>query len=367
MVIFQKYTILIIYLLTIQSCLGQDDNSFLRKDGAQLALTEAGASHFSNLAYSCLQQEYPNKLNQVLKTEKDLQSPKTLHPAFYGCFDWHSSVHGHWMLVQLLKEYPNLENANAIMQKLDENFQTENIKAEVAYFNTASKSWERMYGWSWLMKLSEALYLWDDPQAKIWYNNLKPLTDAIIERYLQFLEIQEYPVRTGVHPNTAFGLSFAYEYALATDHAALKAIIEKRASDYYSNDANCPASWEPSGEDFLSACLEEARLMSLILRPTEFEKWFDAFLPEAQLKHLLVPADVADRSDPKIVHLDGLNLSRAWCMYLISNKISNKNKQQLLNESAAKHLYVTVPNIASEHYEGSHWLASFVVYALSID
>ncbi len=341
---------------------GQDENLFIKQDDDGLILlTTEGASHFAQLALSCIQKEYPNKLNQVLSDNSMLQEPRALHPAFYGCFDWHSSVHGHWMLVKLLKLYPQLPEAATIRQKLSENLTAENITGEVAYFKTASKSWERMYGWSWLMKLSEELATWKDKEAQQWSANLQPLTDAIIERYMQFLPIQQYPVRTGVHPNTAFGLSFPLDYANTVGHIELKSLIESRAKDYYLSDANCPADWEPSGEDFLSACLEEAALMQRVLDAEEFKLWWEEFLPAEKLESLLTPADVSDRSDPKIVHLDGLNLSRAWCFYRIAKSI--RSPQMI--EAAATHLQATVPNIATEHYEGSHWLASFVIYALA--
>ncbi len=346
--------------------MGQDKSTFLiKKADGSLALSQKGASHFAGLALSCLQQEYPNKLNQVLSDNRQLQEPHVLHPAFYGCFDWHSSVHGHWMLIKILKDFPKIPEAKEIRKKINENLSPENIAGEVAYFKNCSKSWERMYGWSWLMKLSEELYFWKDEQGQQWSKNLQPLTDAIIQRYMQFLPIQSYPVRTGVHPNTAFGLSFAWDYAQLSGHLELKTLIEERAKDYYWSDANCPADWEPSGEDFLSACLEEANLMQRVLKKDEFEVWFNEFLPEDKLESLLEPADVSDRSDPKIVHLDGLNLSRAWCFYRIASQIKNVEKKGALIEAAALHLEETVPNIASEHYEGSHWLASFVVYALS--
>lgn len=343
-----------------------DNPYLLRTDDGQLQLSEAGASHFAQLALNCLQQEYPNKLNQVLQDSSGLQAPRVLHPAFYGCFDWHSAVHGHWMLIRLLKKFPELPEATAIRAKIGANLQTQNIAAEVRYFKTASKSWERMYGWAWLLKLSEELYTWDDPDGKKWYQALVPLNDVISERYLQFLPIQTYPVRTGVHPNTAFGLSFAWDYANTCNKTQLKALIEQRAKEYYLDDTNCPAEWEPSGEDFLSACLEEANLMSRILDRASFNKWFKKFLPKKKLKALQTPADVSDRSDPKIVHLDGLNLSRAWCFYHIAPKIKSVRKSVAMKKAANLHLQATIPNIATEHYEGSHWLASFAVYALSV-
>ena len=359
--------ICILFYASVTSVFSQNmNNPFLENmPNGQLKMTTKGASHFARLAMSCMQREYPNKLSQVLNDENELLSPEELHPAFYGCFDWHSSVHGHWMLVKLLKDFPDLPEALSIRKKLGENLTTENIKGEVVYFKTSSKSWERMYGWSWLLKLAEELHTWDDADGKEWSKNLKPLTDLVVERYFNFLPIQKYPVRTGVHPNTAFGLSFAWDYANAAKHLELKKLVEKRARDYYFSDCDCPADWEPSGEDFLSGCLEEANLMRRVLQPKEFEKWFKAFLPKKKLKTLLTPADVSDRSDPKIVHLDGLNLSRAWCMYGISQNIKSTKKRKKLHDAAEKHLRTTIPNVVSEHYEGSHWLASFAVYALS--
>lgn len=353
-------------LMPILSMAQLKDNPFLLKDQHdQMQLTQEGGSHFAKLALSCIQKEFPNKLGQVLKDKNALKRPKDLHPTFYGCFDWHSSVHGHWMLVRLLKTFPDLPEAPMIRKMLGTNMSAENIQGEVAYLKTASKSWERMYGWSWLMKLSEELYDWKDTDGKKWKQNLQPLTDLIIERYLDFLPKQTYAVRTGVHPNTAFGLSFALDYAKKSNHKSLEKMIISRAKDYYLNDTDCPADWEPSGEDFLSACLEEAQLMSKVLPAKEFQNWFKKFLPKKKMKALTTPAEVSDRSDPKLVHLDGVNLSRAWCIYGLLSYVKKKKNKKLLTKAAEKHLNVTVPYIASEYYEGTHWLASFAVFALT--
>lgn len=359
---------LILLLMTAMTTAQEDSAPHLQTTATgRLQLTAEGASHFANLALSCLQQEYPNKLNQTLENEEMLKPPSQLHPAFYGCYDWHSAVHGHWMLVRLLKQFPELPEAPEIRKKLAENLTEENIRMETKQFKIAGKSWERMYGWAWLLKLAEELYTWDDPQGKKWFENLYPLTDAIIGRYTEFLPVQTYPVRTGVHPNTAFGLSFAWDYANTTGMRGFRTMIEQRARDYYLNDKNCPAGWEPSGEDFLSGCLEEANLMRRVLHKEEFSEWFRLFLPKKQLKKLTTPADVSDRSDPKIVHLDGLNLSRSWCLYGIYRLIDKKRQRKMMLAAAKRHLETTVPNIASEHYEGTHWLATFAVYALSMD
>jgi hypothetical protein len=358
----------LLFMLPFYLSAQESDNPYLKtNEEGKLTLTPAGASHFANLALACLQQEYPNKLNQSLQDGSMLKAPRVLHPAFYGCFDWHSSVHGHWMLVRLLKQFPNLPEEQEIRRQVGQNLTAENILAEVDYLKREGKSWERMYGWSWLMKLAEELYTWPDPDGQQWTKNLQPLTDLIIERYLAFLPVQHYPVRTGVHPNTAFGLSFAWDYANSTGHNALKSMIEKRARDYYLLDKDCPSEYEPSGEDFLSACLEEANLMRRILPKEMFNQWFSRFLPKKKLSFLTTPADVSDRSDPKIVHLDGLNLSRASCFYGIYPAIKNKKLKKKMLEAAWRHLDSTIPNVASEHYEGTHWLASFAVYALSVE
>jgi len=364
---FKSICLVILSSFFITIINAQVDSVFVKKnEKGFLRLNQAGAEHLSKLALGCMQKEYPNKLNQVLKDGTGLQSPKELHPAFYGCFDWHSSVHGHWMLVKLLKQFPEMEGADEIRKKLGENLSEENILAEAAYFKTSSKAWERMYGWAWLLKLCEEIHTWDDVDAENWIDNLQPLADAIVNRYMVFLPTQNYPVRTGVHPNTAFGLAFAWDYANTVGHIELKTLIEERANEYYFSDADCPADWEPSGEDFLSGCLEEANLMRRILEKPVFEKWFAEFIPSDKLEVLMTPADVSDRTDPKIVHLDGLNLSRAWCLYGILPAINNPAKRSVLTHAAQIHLEATIPHVATPHYEGSHWLGSFAVFALGV-
>jgi len=336
-------------------------NESLQK--SKIELNREQAVNLAQLPLKCVGQEFPNKLNQTLNSDEDLANPKQIHPAFYGCFDWHSSVHGHWMLVKLLKIYPNIEIRDQIIENLTHNITKENILLELAYFEkTYEKSYERTYGWAWLLKLAEELHTWDEPLGKILEENLQPLTNLIVERYLDFLPRLNYPIRVGEHTNTAFGLSFAYDYVLTLNDTALKAMIEKRARQFYLTDENCPLNWEPSGFDFLSPCLEEANLMRRILPVKEFKIWFLKFLPEmAKPAFTLKPAEVSDRSDGKLVHLDGLNFSRAWCLYGIASDIK---EYDYLKEIARKHIEYSLPNIASDTYEGGHWLASFAVYAL---
>lgn len=326
-------------------------------------LTLEQANRLAKLPLKCMSQEYPNKLGQVLGNDSDLSSPKELHPAFYGCFDWHSAVHGHWMLVRLLKKFPNLTHADSIRNKLKQNISKENILLELEYFNRPTeKSYERTYGWAWLLKLAEELKTWDDNLGKELSENLQPLTNLIVKRYLDFLPKLNYPIRVGEHTNTAFGLTFAWDYANSCQQNELKNLIEQRAKDFYLKDKNCPISWEPSGYDFLSPCLEEADIMRRVLPKAEFEKWFSDFLPQLLDESFeLETGKVSDRKDGKLVHLDGLNFSRAWCLMGIASKIENN---QSLKNIAYQHIEFAIPNIIDGSYEGEHWLASFALFAL---
>lgn len=332
-------------------------------------LTLELASGLAKLPLKCVRKEYPNKIDHVMNDKGEVQSPKALHPSFYGCFDWHSSVHAHWLLVRLLKLIPNLPEAAAIRAALNENLSTENLAGEVAYLKQASRqSFERTYGWAWLLKLAETLRGWDDADGKRWSASLAPLAAAFAERFVSFLPRQTYPIRTGVHPNTAFGLSFALDYAKAVADKKLAEMIIERSRTYYLNDKNYPAAWEPGGEDFFPPSLMEADLMRRVLPPAEFTKWLAEFLPElakGEPKSLLVPATVADRTDPKIVHLDGLNLSRAWCMRSIAAALPKDDAARgVLLAAALAHQRASLTNILSGHYEGEHWLASFAMLAL---
>ena len=341
-----------------------------RTQKQSFSLSEAQASHFARLALKCVRKEYPNKPEHVMNDGQDVESPKKLHPAFYGCYDWHSSVHGHWMLVRLLRMFPALREGQQIRTALRSNLTDENISAEVAYLKVPNRqSFERTYGWAWLLKLAEELSLWNDDDARRWTSNVQPLAGALVNRYLEFLPKQTYPIRTGVHPNTAFGLAFAYDYATNLKDEKLANLIAERSRTYFAKDANYPAAWEPGGEDFFSAALTEADLMRRVMRPAEFRRWFHRFLPQLVAgapKTLLRPAIVTDRSDPKLVHLDGLNLSRAWCMRSIAAALPrNDPARGVLAASAKVHAADALANVASGDYAGEHWLASFAVYMLS--
>ncbi len=337
-----------------------------------LSLSQSGGSRFARLALKCVRKEFPNKLDHVMNDAGEVKRPATLHPAFYGCYDWHSSVHGHWMLVRLLRMFPSLPEAQEIRDALSANLTAENISTEVAYLKQPNRqSFERTYGWAWLLKLGEELYLWDDPTAKTWSRNLQPLVDALTEKYIAFLPKQNYPIRTGVHPNTAFGLAFALDYAKAVRNGKLETLIVERSRTYFGRDSNYPAAWEPGGEDFFSPALMEADLMRRVLRPAEFRQWFRRFLPglvRGEPKALLRPALVTDRTDPKLVHLDGLNLSRAWCMRSVARALPRRDPaRRVLAEAARLHARDALVHVASGDYAGEHWLASFAVYLLATD
>ncbi len=269
------------------------------------------------------------------------------------------------MLVKLLKEHPQLPERQQIIDGISKSLAPENIAGEIAYFDDASASWERTYGWAWLLQLATELEAWDDPHARQWAESLQPLAQLIRDRYIEFLPRQEYPVRTGVHPNTAFGLSFAFDYAKTVGDDDLVESIVSAANRYYATDKDCPLSWEPSGEDFLSPCFEEAALMARVMPDSEYKTWLAAFLPALSEAGSLRPANVSDRSDPKIVHLDGLNLSRAWNLTVIANELDDDEAASRLRNVAVEHLNASLPHITSEHYEGSHWLGSFAIYALT--
>lgn len=335
-------------------------------DGEGLELTRSQASNLAALPLKGLGQEYPNKLDHVTNDRGDVRSPRSLHPAFYGSYDWHSCVHGHWMLVRLLKTYPDLPEAEAIRTILRENLTAENIQMEVAYLQQPGrKTFERPYGWGWLLKLAEELHTWTDPEGQEWAANLAPLAEDIVGRYLDFLPRQTYPIRSGVHSNTALGLTFALDYARAVDNAELETLVMERSLDYYGADVDYPAAWEPGGDHFLSSALTEADLMWRVLPRAQFREWFHRFMPEIPAA-ILVPAQVADRSDPKIVHLDGLNLSRAWAMRGIAAALAEDDPtRQILLASAHRHGAEALGHVASGDYAGEHWLASFAVYLLS--
>jgi len=366
-----KKQALYVAILLLFNC-GNNDNKTKKTSGESdavvvedaLGLNLEQANRLAQLPIHCINAEYPNKLNQTIGRASDLKTPKELHPAFYGCFDWHSAVHGHWSLVSLLKEFPDLDNRAEIGQKLLRNISKENIAQELIYFEGEyNSSFERTYGWAWLLKLAEELHAWDNPLARKLEANLQPMTDMIVNKYLEFLPKLNYPIRVGEHTNTAFGLSFAYDYALEVGHTELKTLIENRAKDFYNNDKDCPLEWEPSGFDFLSPCLEEAALMKRVLSVDDFKRWIADFMPELSYEDFnIAVGEVSDRADGKLVHLDGVNFSRAWSLNYIAKDLP---VYQHLQNIANKHINYSLPSIVGDSYEGGHWLGSFAIYALN--
>ncbi len=335
-----------------------------------LTMKQEQASAFARLALKGLHKEYPNKPADVLNGEADVKSPRAVHPAFYGCYDWHSSVHGHWLLVRLLRLFPDLPERKEVRAALAEDLTAKNLRAEADYFKRPhARTFERTYGWAWLLKLAEELHGWDDPEGKEWAHDLRPLADTVVEQYLAFLPKQTYPVRSGVHPNTAFGLSFALDYARAVGHKGLRELVEERSRTYFGKDADVPAAWEPDGTDFFSPSLMEADLMRRVLPADEFRAWLRRFLPglaRGEPKTLFEPAQVSDRTDPQLVHLDGLNLSRAWCLRSLAAALPKDDPaRKVLAESAARHAEAGLRHVVSGDYAGEHWLASFAAYLLS--
>lgn len=329
-----------------------------------LKLTKAQAEELVTLPLTCIDQEYPNKLNQVISGDQDLQNPEALHPAFYGCFDWHSSVHGHWSLVRLLRTFPDLKQRDAIIVGLQNHLTKEKIEGELKYFDhPLSKGFERMYGWAWLLKLAEELHKWEAPEARVLEANLQPLTDLIVIKVEEFLPKLQYPIRVGTHTNTAFALCMVYDYAEAVDNTSLKELVTERAKEYFLDDTDCPLTWEPSGYDFLSPCLEEADLMRRVLTKEEFKSWLNSFLPTIVTpKFQLEPGIVSDREDGHLVHLDGLNYSRAWCLKALAKDFPEFG---YLNAVANQHVEHSLPDLTDGNYEGGHWLVSFALMALT--
>ena len=328
------------------------------------SLTLSEANKLVELPLHCVETPYPYKTGVILGSADDLKEPSVIHPIFYGCFDWHSAAHGYWSMVTLLRQFPNLEQADEVKAILKGNLTAEKVAREVDFFSKdINDSFERTYGWAWLLKLSDELHSWEDPMAKDLAANLQPLADLIVERYINFLPRLVYPVRVGEHTNTAFGLSFAYDYAVNQQHTELQQLIAKRAKDYFLEDKNCPIGWEPSGYDFLSPCLEEIGLMQRVLPKQQFLTWLDDFMPQlADPEFSLAVGEVGDRTDGKLVHLDGLNFSRAWNLYALANQYP---QYRHLRKIADKHMAHSYPNLIGDSYEGGHWLGSFAIQALN--
>ncbi len=331
-------------------------------------LTDEIASKLSEMPLHCINTEYPNKTGHVINAETDARlSPKELHPSFYGCLDWHSSVHGHWLLVRILKTKPEIANREKIIEVLNNSFDPKKIEQEANYFSDykVSSTFERTYGWAWLLKLDQELLTWDSPKAKEWHENLKPLTTKVLQLWGNYLPKQTYPNRTGVHPNSAFALGFAIDWARAAGEKEFENTLIEKSNKFYLKDQKTPAYLEPDGSDFFSPSLEIADLMRRILSQKEFAKWLDNFYDKRSLENISQIPVVSDLNDYQTVHLVGLSFSRAWCMKGIAKTLPKNNKMKTHFEATAnKFLENALPLLFQGNYGGDHWLASFAVYAL---
>jgi hypothetical protein len=334
------------------------------------ALTAAFAARLARVALDTVTTEYPTKPEHVLLAPGDARTSRELHPAFYGSYDWHSCVHMHWTLARVHRLFPRLPERDAIAEVLDRHLNDATIAVECAYLaRPATASFERPYGWAWVLELTRELRAGDDPDARRWAGALAPLASAFARRFVAWLPRAHYPIRYGMHANTAFGLAFAIDYARAARDDALERACVDRARAWYGEDRDAPAAWEPSGADFLSPSLIEADLMRRVLPHDRYGAWLQGFLPgiaRGDPPALFVPAVVTDRSDPQIVHLDGLNLSRAWAMRGIANALPDGDpRAAALADSARRHLDAGLAGLDSDDYMGAHWLASFALLATS--
>jgi hypothetical protein len=328
---------------------------------------------FAKLALACIEKEYPNKISHSLNSDADVAPPRKLTPAFYGCYDWHSSVHGHWLLVRLVRTFPDAPFAAPAREALRRSLTAENLAQEAAYLRAPGRtSFERPYGLAWLLQLAAELREWDDPQAREMAANLRPVEQAAVERLSEWVPKLSNPIRIGEHTQTAFALGLALDYARGVGDKTFADLITSSAKRLYLRDKNCPLDYEPSGEDFLSPCLGEADLIRRVLPSNEFANWLSSFLP--QIPETSVPdinpqslwlstVKSPDPSDPRLAHLDGLNLSRGWMLEGIAVSLPKNDKRlPTLRAAAEQHKATGLAAVTGEHYEGGHWLGSFAVY-----
>ena len=333
-------------------------------------LTNEQVAAFAELALKGIPQEYPNKPSNVMASSDDVKSPQQMHPVFYGCFDWHSSVHGHWMLARLLRQYPNAPIAGRMRAVLNAQLAADKLQTEADYFRPKeNKSFERMYGWAWALQLVGELHDWNDADAQRWRSNLRPLEDVIVELASGYLPKLTFPVRTGIHPDTGFALGMEVDYARKVGNQAFETLLVQKARQFYLADRDYPVHYEPSGHDFFSSGFNEADLMRRVLTPDEFSRWLDQFLPQLRsdaMGPMMEPVEVSDVTDGHLVHLAGLDLSRAWTMNGIARALpETDSRRQLLLRAVQSHADAGMKYVTSGHYEGEHWLATFAVYYLT--
>ena len=365
-----KYRCRLAGLLLLGCVAGPTAASAQAATSASPAIDAAAAGRFAQLALECVHREYPNKIAHVLASDADARPPRELTPAFYGCYDWHSAVHGHWLLVRAVRLFPDTPYSAQARAELARSFTSENVTVEVAYLRTDGRaSFERPYGLAWLLQLAAELRGWNDSQAQAWVSTLAPLETEAAARLKAWLPKLRYPIREGEHDQTAFSFGLVWDWAQVARDAEMQQLLRDKAQQFYVNDRACPLAYEPSGQDFLSPCLAEADFMRRVLDPQAFAKWLTAFLPQIPRDGSIAwlpPGEVTDRSDPKLAHLDGLNLSRAWMLEGIARGLPPNDKRiRALRASAAEHRRVSLDAVTSEHYVGSHWLGTFALYGAS--
>lgn len=347
---------------------GNKDEAANGKAVKESVRPETVEERFARLALDCIHRPFPNKISHVMDSETDLATPIEMTPAFYGCFDWHSAVHGHWLLVRILRTQKDTPMAPEIRAALAQSFTEVNLTQELTYYSAESRAgFERPYGIAWYLQLVAELHESSNPQMKEWRRTLKPLEDKIVERVKAWLPKLAYANRIGTHNQTAFAFGLMLDYARTVDNAELEALIIEKSLAFHEDDKSCPISYEPSGEDFLSPCLMEADLMRRILPEAKFAAWLGSFLPNIPLDEdtsgWLKPGVVLDATDGKLVHLDGVNLSRAWALEGIASALPKDDPRRVALLSAAEqHKQVGIAAVSDTHYSGSHWLASFAMY-----
>jgi hypothetical protein len=355
--------------LLLAACSPESEGTMEARD-LPLPRPDSQTDRFAVLALECVHREYPNKISHVLESDADARPPSALTPAFYGCFDWHSSVHGHWLLTRIARTDPETPMRDAILAALSRSLTAENVAGEVDYYTSGNRvSFERPYGVAWFLQLVAELDESDDPQMREWRENLRPLEDEIVANMMSWLPKLAYPIRIGTHNQSAFAFGLMLDYARQVGNEELEQMLVEKTLEFHEGDRDCPIGYEPSGEDFLSPCLMEADLMRRVMRPDRFGEWLGGFLPGIPLDgsaDWLEPGIVRDPTDGKLVHLDGVNLSRAWAMEGIASALPPADPRRAsLQASADRHRETGIASISSENYEGSHWLGSFATYLVT--
>ena len=335
-----------------------------------MELDAAGAGRFAHLALACIQREYPNKIgHHVLTSDRDARPPRELTPAFYGCFDWHSAVHGHWMLARLVRLFPEAPFAAPALAALGKNLTADKLDREAEYMQAEVRAgFERPYGLAWLLQLAAELAEWEIPQAGEFSAAMRLLVETAVRRLETWFPKLSYPVRSGEHSQSAFSLSLMLDFARASGRSTFEKLLDSTIRRFYLHDRAGPLAFEPSGEDFLSPCLAEADLVRRVLPNAEFPAWLDAFLPSIPRdgSPFLNPVQPSDPSDGKLGHLDGLNLSRAWMLNGILGALpSGDSRSASIGITAEQHAQAGLAAVTGEHYQGAHWLGTFAVYLLT--